>query len=147
MNLSVLGPSKMVDWIELGKEKYAVVSPNKITFLKEASEKELQQVIQEEIAGVPKLSKSSMDDEKVNGITFLPTFNCNLRCIYCYAKGGEERDNMTNEIAKTALDNFAASHKIEEVNIYFAGGGEPFLNFKVMQFIIDYARSLLKRLI
>lgn len=76
---------------------------------------------------------------------FFPTNNCNLRCVYCYADAGEKEINkdMTNKIAKCAID-FIINNAIKtsgKISLKFHGGGEPFLKFKLIRNIVNYARK------
>jgi len=74
--------------------------------------------------------------------------DCNLRCKYCsadYGKFGNNKDRvnyMTKETAKRALDFvFKNLHpESKEIAIVFSGG-EPLLNFDVIRFSVEYARS------
>jgi len=65
------------------------------------------------------------------GVTLLPTYNCNLRCVYCYANAGEAlTPNMPIEIAESAIDLIvknALKTRQKSVSLGFHGGGEPFL--------------------
>jgi uncharacterized protein len=63
--------------------------------------------------------------------TLLPTYNCNLRCKYCYSKGGENiGSNMEYSTAKKAIDFIIENAERlgkKEVVLGFHGGGEPLL--------------------
>lgn len=71
--------------------------------------------------------------------------DCNLRCKYCFAEGGDfaqGRKVMPFEVAKSAIDFVVArseSRKNIEVDFF---GGEPLMNFEVVRQTVDYARSL-----
>lgn len=72
----------------------------------------------------------------VNRITLHISNDCNLRCRYCYASGGDykmTRRLMTKETAKQfyefCIENFVHIEKI----VFF--GGEPCLNVDVMEYI------------
>jgi uncharacterized protein len=71
--------------------------------------------------------------------------DCNLRCDYCFAKGGAfagKRELMSFETAKAAIDFIAsASGSRRNIEIDFFGG-EPLLNFEVLKQTVDYARSI-----
>lgn len=74
--------------------------------------------------------------------------DCNLRCDYCFAKGGAfdgKRELMSFEVAKTAIDYLVAasgSRRNLEVDFF---GGEPLLNFGVLKQTVAYARSIEKQ--
>lgn len=72
---------------------------------------------------------------------------CNLNCAYCFASQGKyngERDVMSLEVGKRALDflieNSGSRHYLE-VDFF---GGEPLMNFEVVKDLVAYARSIEK---
>lgn len=70
-----------------------------------------------------------------NRIAIFPTTACNIRCKYCYANGGDNPQYMPDEIYKTAIDYFICNHTDNsgEVNLSLHGGGEPTINFNLIQ--------------
>lgn len=77
-------------------------------------------------------------------LTLLPTTECNLRCIYCYADSGETSKNLPLNIAKTAVDfviNNARKKDVDMVQIGFLGGGEPFLKWDFVKNIVEYSKN------
>lgn len=78
----------------------------------------------------------------VNMALFL-TQTCNMRCVYCFGKGGEygERGVMSRETAITAVDWLMAnSLDAKMVHIGFFGG-EPLLNFSLLRQVVAYAKE------
>ena len=78
----------------------------------------------------------------VNAAFFL-TQSCNLRCVYCYGEGGEygHKGNMEEKTGFQAVDwLIEQSGKVKKIHVGFFGG-EPFLNFPLMEKIVDYARK------
>ncbi|PWM46435.1 MAG: thioether cross-link-forming SCIFF peptide maturase [Clostridiales bacterium] len=73
--------------------------------------------------------------------------DCNLRCKYCFADGGDfmqGRKTMPLEVAKKAIDFIIArseNRKHLEVDFF---GGEPLMNFDVVKQTVQYARSIEK---
>ena len=70
--------------------------------------------------------------------------DCNMRCKYCFAGTGPfgaDRSLMDLETGKKAFDFlFAASGSRRHVEVdYF--GGEPLLNFPVVQELIKYGKE------
>ena len=70
-------------------------------------------------------------DYNPTAVTLIPSLDCNLRCIYCYANAGEMAGNpMDIEVAKSAID-FALKNAKDKgkkkTGLVFHGGGEPFL--------------------
>ncbi len=87
--------------------------------------------------------KEPIDPVPIVNAAFFLTQSCNLRCVYCYGEGGEygHRGNMEEETAYQAVDwLIEQSGKAKKVHMGFFGG-EPFLNFPLMQKIVDYARN------
>ncbi len=70
--------------------------------------------------------------------------DCNLRCRYCFAHGGEymgKRELMSPEVGKKAID-FVIKESGARRNIeidYF--GGEPLMNFETVKEITEYAKA------
>lgn len=78
-------------------------------------------------------------------ITLCPTSDCNLRCIYCYASGGDEVKYMDPHLAKRAIDyllNNAIRSKKDEVVLSFHGGGEPTMAFDLIETCVNYGREV-----
>lgn len=71
------------------------------------------------------------------------TRRCNLGCRYCYAGAGKSGDDMSSETALTILDQMLELHKGdgEKPTILFHGG-EPLLNFGIIEDVIRYADHL-----
>ena len=62
------------------------------------------------------------------------TNDCNLRCKYCYANGGDKKEYMTFKTAKQALEIPKSKFKLQ------LAGGEPLLNFKLIREIYEYLK-------
>jgi uncharacterized protein len=63
-------------------------------------------------------------------VTLFLTSACNLRCVYCYASGGERRQYLDPQIAFDAVDLVVANaleRGADDVRVSFHGGGEPTL--------------------
>ncbi len=73
--------------------------------------------------------------------------DCNLRCAYCFADGGEyhgRRGLMSLEVAKAALDFLvknSGNRRNLEVDFF---GGEPLMNWDVVKKTVEYGRSIEK---
>lgn len=97
------------------------------------------------------IAGSSSENGIENSISpdFLPvslylllTSDCNLRCKYCYSNGGETRNNLSIEVAKSAIDitiKNAVSTGISP-KLRFHGGGEPTLRWEELIFLTNYFR-------
>lgn len=66
------------------------------------------------------------------------TTDCNLRCRYCYASGGDKAEYMGWQVAKQALD-IMLSHS-DSFKIQFAGG-EPLLNIDLIEQAVNYTQG------
>ncbi len=71
--------------------------------------------------------------------------DCNLRCAYCFAKGGAfagKRELMSEAVAHAAIDwlvKASGSRRNLEVDFF---GGEPLMNFGVLKSTVAHARAL-----
>lgn len=72
--------------------------------------------------------------ENIKFLVLWLTNDCNLRCKYCYASGGEKKEYMTFEMAKKALAIPNSNFKVQ------LAGGEPLLNFQLIKDIYDYLK-------
>ena len=85
-----------------------------------------------------------MTDAPIKAMCLHIAHDCNLRCGYCFASTGDfghGRKLMTEETGKQAID-FLLTHSGTRKNLeldFF--GGEPLMNFKVIQKIVAYARE------
>lgn len=76
-------------------------------------------------------------------ITFIVTKDCQLACKYCYLVGKNEKERMSWDIAKNAID-YILSHEndmCEESVIWDFIGGEPFLEIELIDKICDYLKK------
>lgn len=73
---------------------------------------------------------------------------CNLNCHYCYSRNEASWDNkqrmMSEDIARKSVD-FIVSEFAEKVNyfqIWFAGQGEPLMNFGLFKSVKKYCKRM-----
>ncbi len=93
-------------------------------------------------------------------VTLFPTNNCNLRCSYCYAFGGEGGGNgepitrMDLRCAQRAID-LVAQNALERRDegdgthnflVSIHGNGEPFCAFDLIQEIVWYGQDVSEQL-
>lgn len=81
----------------------------------------------------------------VNMALFL-TQTCNMRCVYCYGKGGEygERGMMSRETATAAVD-WLLANSLDAKKVYIGFfGGEPLMNFPLIPWVVAYAKEQAK---
>ncbi len=79
-----------------------------------------------------------MKSKTIKLLVFRLTNDCNLRCKYCYARGGESKETMSLEIAQKAI-NYAANYS-NSFKIQFTGG-EPLLAKDLIEKIINYGHK------
>lgn len=81
-------------------------------------------------------------------ITFIVTKDCQLACKYCYLVGKNEKERMSWETAKDAIDYILEHEKDfpEESVVYDFIGGEPFLEIELIDKICDYLKTEMYRL-
>lgn len=92
-------------------------------------------------------------DNGFNQLTFKMTDDCNLRCKYCIYSDhykymtGYKKTKLTWEVAKKAVDIYMNNFKnIASINAYRNPticfyGGEPLLNFDIIEKIVEYIKS------
>lgn len=92
----------------------------------------------------PELPYSHSVNDDVAAVCLHVSHHCNLKCEYCYADTGSfggKRSLMSRDVVRKALDfAFASSGDIEELGVGFFGG-EPLLNFQVIQEAVAHARA------
>ncbi len=88
---------------------------------------------------------AGMPESVVKAMCLHLAHDCNLRCDYCFAKGGAfagRRELMSAQTAKAAIDFLiSVSGKRRNLEIDFFGG-EPLLNFEVLKETVSYARGI-----
>lgn len=80
-------------------------------------------------------------------ITFIVTKDCQLACKYCYLVGKNDKERMTWDVAKEAIDYILDNEKDfeEDSVIWDFIGGEPFLEIDLIDKICDYIKVELFR--
>jgi uncharacterized protein len=77
-------------------------------------------------------------------VTLFPTTRCNLRCVYCYADAGLRIVDMPWETAQAGIDfviDNALAIRRSDFIVGFHGGGEPTMNWSLVQRATLYARE------
>lgn len=87
-------------------------------------------------------SSISWQSGKAKNITFIVTKDCQLACKYCYLVGKNEKERMSWEVAKNAIDYILDNEQRfkEESVIWDFIGGEPFLEIDLIDKICDYIK-------
>ncbi len=84
---------------------------------------------------------------EARNITFIVTKDCQLACKYCYLVGKNEKERMSFDIARRAID-YILDHETafeEESVVWDFIGGEPFLEIDLIDQICDYLKSEMYR--
>ena len=86
---------------------------------------------------------SSWQSGMAKNITFIVTKDCQLACKYCYLVGKNEKERMSWEVAKQAIDYILDNEQDfrEESVVWDFIGGEPFLEIDLIDKICDYLKS------
>lgn len=138
--------------IELPKPRcYAIISPSRIVYALDASDKEFKKLKEDESESNIKCSSKPGEKpiSKSASVGLIPTLDCNLKCVYCYSKGGEAKDTITYELAVSAIKAITGSNeadRIDQLDIYLVGGGEPLLPFDLIYRVVEFAKSICKNL-
>lgn len=88
---------------------------------------------------------SNNDSDLINAIDILISEDCNLACKYCFVKNGQYRGKsglMKLDVGEKAIDFLIrASGTEKDVYVNFFGG-EPLINFQVLDNTVTYALIL-----
>ncbi len=80
----------------------------------------------------------------ITGMSLNVSHDCNLNCRYCYGGGGTyvgEKSYMNKEIGETSIDRLLGwSEDCERIYLNFFGG-EPLLNFSLIQHLVNYGNK------
>lgn len=79
----------------------------------------------------------------VKSIALFVSQKCNMKCVYCYGGDGtyENQALMSKETAARSIDWLIEQSKAaKRLNIHLFGG-EPLLNFDLVNFVVEYARE------
>lgn len=80
-------------------------------------------------------------------ITFIVTKDCQLACKYCYLVGKNEKERMSFDVAKKAIDYILHDCDFAENSVTWDFiGGEPFLEIDLIDQICDYIKQEMYRL-
>lgn len=66
---------------------------------------------------------------------------CTLNCKYCYLSAAENKKQLLTEEKFVDILNFFSDYNDKKFIFYFAGGGEPTLNFELLKKSPFYAQK------
>lgn len=78
-----------------------------------------------------------MSKQKIKTVTLTLTQNCNLNCTYCY-EHHKSKKTMSLDCAKKIIDYELSASRGADVLEFDLFGGEPFLEFDLLQGITEY---------
>lgn len=90
-------------------------------------------------------SMPNNSDSMMNLAVFVTT-KCNLRCTYCYARGGDSAKTISRDILRLAMEHFfstinsSTTHEKDRrknINLSIHGGGEPTIEFAILKDIVE----------
>lgn len=94
-----------------------------------------------------RLEKLTIKDFQPTEATLSLSSRCTLRCVYCYARAGEEARDMDPAMALATID-FIVDNAVRtgkpDIRINFHGEGEPTANWKLFSESVTYAENLAK---
>lgn len=92
-----------------------------------------------------KVANKQWHEGQTKSITFIVTKDCQLACGYCYLVGKNNKERMSFELAKEAIDYILNHRDIfkEESVVFDFIGGEPFLEINLIDNICDYIKNSL----
>jgi uncharacterized protein len=87
----------------------------------------------------PSILRDGHNSTEVHLVELLVTERCNLGCVYCLAGTNARMPRMTWDTARRAVD-LAFAMDEAQVLAFELSGGEPFLEFPLMQKVVAYIR-------
>lgn len=123
-----------------GNGNYAITLPGQISYVLEATSEELDIARKEILASY--IYEEDFCVQNSTSLAVIPTFDCNLRCVYCYSKGGETKKTIQLDYIKQALDYKRKSNpNVDWLDLYLVGGGEPLLDFEIVKSIVSLSKE------
>lgn len=82
-------------------------------------------------------------NSNITAVTILVVQACNFKCTYCFGDSGEYLDKgiMDLETGKKTIDFLVENSKEEKELFITFFGGEPLLNYKLIQQLVQYAHT------
>lgn len=91
---------------------------------------------------------NKLESGRFKNITFIVTKDCQLACKYCYLVGKNNKERMSWNVAKSAVDYILSNENEfrEESVVFDFIGGEPFIEIDLIDKICDYIKLQMYRL-
>lgn len=85
---------------------------------------------------------SQKEKEGLSSVTLMVIQECNMKCSYCYGEGGEyfNKGRMSIDTAIQSIDFLIENSTEDELLVAFFGG-EPLMNFSLIQSVVDYCNE------
>ena len=80
-------------------------------------------------------------NKKINVVSMDISHGCTLRCSYCYLSAGYHKREMMSKNQFLDILKFLSKTKSNGITFYFAGEGEPTLNFRLLKQIPELCRE------
>jgi radical SAM protein with 4Fe4S-binding SPASM domain len=78
---------------------------------------------------------------KPTNVNFVPSFDCNSRCIYCYSDAGKSQEKLEEKVISPAI-KYVLNNANDFFKVGFSGGGEPTTNWSFVQNAVKTAKEL-----
>lgn len=131
-----------ISTIKLSEKEYAIILPGQIVYALDANLNELGKLRKKLIANYEE-EKSEGNNSNVS-LAVIPTYDCNLRCVYCYSRGGENNEKVKLSDVEVVL-RYVKKSKSKVLNLYLVGGGEPLLDLNLVEVIYEKASSIFSK--
>lgn len=106
--------------------------------------------LDEKLRNIVSVETKRFTDKKIDnpknyndvGIFLMVAQDCNMRCSYCYGKGGtynKSKKFLDEAMAKSIIDSIVNKFELKYIQFF---GGEPTLNKSVIIFIVEYVSKL-----
>ncbi|MCP4255998.1 MAG: radical SAM protein [Planctomycetes bacterium] len=82
--------------------------------------------------------------------TIILTEACNLACAYCYSSSKKDSETVDYEAAKAVINEVAqnaAKSEREQMSVRLIGGGEPTIEWDLLERIITFARNCAQKML
>ncbi|MFH0711020.1 MAG: radical SAM protein, partial [Candidatus Aenigmatarchaeota archaeon] len=129
----------------------SLIKKNKFDWLNtDENNRMIKKLLKVGLLSKKRIANTDIDEKEVKfspkAVTLCVTTDCNLRCVYCFASGGENPKYMKWKIAKAAIDTCLKNLKENETFFLdFHGGGEPTLAWDLINKSIEYSEKICEK--